>query len=112
MGVAHREPAARHRPGAGAGQGLAGDGSVLAITARVGVAIVSGHTLGGPDPDERATLALASAMRHPGIAAAIASLNVPDEPRVLAAIMLYLLVATAGTSLYGVWRSRQPPAAS
>jgi hypothetical protein len=47
-------------------------------------------------------------MRHPGIAAAVASLNIPDEPRVPAAIVLYLLVATVGTSLYGVVRRRRP----
>jgi BASS family bile acid:Na+ symporter len=91
---------------------LVGDGSVLAIAALVVVAIVAGHAMGGPDPDERATLALASAMRHPGIAAAIASLNIPDEPRVPAAIILYLLVATVGTSLYGSWSKRRLPAGS
>jgi len=86
---------------------MVGDGSVAAIAALVGVAIAAGHGLGGPDADERTTLALASAMRHPGIAAAIASLNIPDEPRVPAAIILYLLVATVGTVLYGAWRGRR-----
>lgn len=86
---------------------MVGDGSVAAIAAVVAVAIAAGHGLGGPDADERSTLALASAMRHPGIAAAIASLNIPDEPRVPAAIILYLLVATLGTVVYGAWRKRR-----
>jgi BASS family bile acid:Na+ symporter len=72
---------------------LIGSGAALSIAMVVVIAIAAGHWLGGPDPDERSTLALASAMRHPGIAMAIASLNVPQEPRVPAAVILYLLTA-------------------
>lgn len=87
--------------------GLVGDGTLAAAAALVAVALAAGHALGGPDADERATVALASTMRHPGMAAAIAAVNVPDEPRVPAAILLYVLVATAGTALYGAWRRRR-----
>jgi|APFre7841882724_1041349.scaffolds.fasta_scaffold133272_1 BASS family bile acid:Na+ symporter len=52
-------------------------------------------------------VSLASAMRHPGIAMAIASLNVPEEPRVPAAVILYLLIAAIATSVYGAWWKRQ-----
>jgi len=86
---------------------LIGSGAALSIAMVVVIAIAAGHWLGGPDPDERSTLALASAMRHPGIAMAIASLNVPEEPRVPAAIILYLLIAAIATSVYGAWWKRQ-----
>jgi BASS family bile acid:Na+ symporter len=86
---------------------LVADGAILAIALTVGAAIVAGHWLGGPDADERATLAIASAMRHPGVALAIATLNVPEEPRIPAAVLLYLLVATAATTAYGLWTKRQ-----
>jgi BASS family bile acid:Na+ symporter len=85
---------------------LVGGGTLLAIAAVVATAILAGHVLGGPDPDERSTLAIASAMRHPGIALAIATQNVPDEPRIPAAVILYVLVAAVATSLYGAWRKR------
>jgi BASS family bile acid:Na+ symporter len=90
---------------------LIGDGAVAVICVVVIAAIVLGHVLGGPDPDERSALAFASAMRHPGIAAAIASLAVPEEPNVKAAILLYLLVAVVATSIYGVLRRRRTAAA-
>jgi len=80
--------------------GLVGDGSLLAIGALALIAIGAGHWLGGPQPDERSNLAIASAMRHPGIAIAVATANDPGEPRVAAAILLYVLVATVLTSLY------------
>lgn len=91
---------------------LVGDGTLVAIAALVAVALAAGHALGGPDADERTTLALASTMRHPGVAAAIAAVNVPDEPRVPAAILLYLLVAVAGTAAYGAWTRRRVAAGS
>jgi BASS family bile acid:Na+ symporter len=86
---------------------LIGDGAVAVIAMVVVAAIAAGHALGGPDPDERTTLAFASAMRHPGIAGAIATLSVPEEPHVQAAIVLYLLIAVVATSIYGVLRKRQ-----
>lgn len=89
---------------------LIGGGAAAAIGMVIVAAIAFGHLLGGPDPDERSTLAFASAMRHPGIAAAIASLSVPEEPRVQAAILLYLLIAVVVTSIYGALRGRQAAA--
>lgn len=86
---------------------LVGNGSVLAIAFVIVVAIAIGHVLGGPDPDERTTLAVASAMRHPGIALAIATQNFPQEPRGPAAILVYLLLAIVATTLYGAWRKRR-----
>lgn len=91
---------------------LVSGGTVTAIVMVVIAAIAAGHALGGPDPDERTALAFASSMRHPGIAAAIASLSVPEEPRVQAGILLYLLIAVVATSIYGVLLGRWTAAKS
>jgi BASS family bile acid:Na+ symporter len=90
---------------------MVGDGGVAAIALVVVTAIAAGHVLGGPDPDERTALAFATAMRHPGIAVAIAGLAVPEEPRVQAAILLYLLIAVVATSIYGLLHKRRARAA-
>ena len=87
--------------------GLIGDGSLLAIAVLAAIAIGAGHWLGGPEPSERSNLAIASAMRHPGIAIAVATANDPGEPRVGAAVLLYVLVATVLTSLYVVATRRR-----
>lgn len=80
---------------------LVGNGTVLAIAAVVAVALAAGHWLGGPDPGDRRSLAIASAMRHPGVALAIVRRNFPEEALVPAAILLFLLVGTVATSVYG-----------
>lgn len=89
---------------------LAGDGSVLAIAALVACALAAGHALGGPEKDERSTLAIATANRHPGIALAIATFSVPEVTHVGAAVLTYLLVSLVLTTLYGVFTrpSRRP----
>ena len=86
---------------------LVGDGSVLAITALVVCAIAAGYALGGPNEDERSTLAIATAMRHPGLALAIASFNVPEASHVGAAVLLYLLVSVVLTTLFGTIEKRR-----
>jgi BASS family bile acid:Na+ symporter len=71
--------------------------------------VAAGHWLGGPEPSDRAIFAIGSAMRHPGIAIAVASANVPQEQRLAAAILLYVLVSFAITSFYGVLIRRRHP---
>ena len=85
---------------------LIGNGTLLAIAAVVVAAVASGHWLGGPDAQDRTALAIASAMRHPGIALAIAHINFPDDKLIPAAILLFLLVAAIVTTLYGKLRNR------
>lgn len=83
-------------------------GALLPMAALAAIAIGAGHWLGGPDRSDRAILAIASAMRHPGVAIAVATANVPEEPRLLAAILLYMLVAVLLTSLYAAAVKRRP----
>lgn len=85
---------------------LAYNGAAWVIAAVVVAAMAVGHLLGGPHADERSALAMASAMRHPGVALAIIGLNAPDEPGAAAGVLFYLLIATLLTTLYGLWVRR------
>jgi BASS family bile acid:Na+ symporter len=79
---------------------LIAGGALLAMLALSLIAVGAGHWLGGPDPSDRSVLAIASAMRHPGVAIAVGTANVPEEPQLTAAILLYALVAVIVTSVY------------
>ena len=88
---------------------LLGGGVLLAVIGFVILAaIVAGHLLGGPDREDRAALAIASAMRHPGVALAILKANAPDE-KVVPALLLYVLVALVLTAVYSAVRKRLDP---
>jgi len=66
-----------------------------------------GHAIGGPGPEERTSLAIATVTRHPGLALLIASTNFPDRPEAPMAILTFV----AGTALaaipYTAWRRWQ-----
>ena len=81
--------------------------AMLAIVGMAAIAVGAGHWTGGPNPSDRLILAFASAMRHPGLALAVATANLPHEPRMLAAILLYVLVALTMTTLYAAVVRRQ-----
>jgi BASS family bile acid:Na+ symporter len=85
---------------------LIGDGTLVAILAVVGVGLAAGHLLGGPEADDRRALAIASCMRHPGVAMTIGRLNFPDEPLVPGGILLFVIVAAIATTVYGKWTLR------
>jgi BASS family bile acid:Na+ symporter len=85
---------------------LVGNGTVLAVATVVAVGLAAGHWLGGPDPGDRTALAIASSMRHPGLALAIARLNFPEEKLVPAAVLLFIVVNVLVTLPYGAWRRR------
>jgi BASS family bile acid:Na+ symporter len=88
-----------------------GDGTILAIAAFVAIGLLVGHLLGGPDSADRTTLALSTASRHPGAAAAIASINFPQERAVIAALLLYLIIGGVVSALYLRWRKAHAPSA-
>jgi BASS family bile acid:Na+ symporter len=75
------------------------------------VGIAAGHILGGPNADDRTVLAVATAMRHPGVAMAIATANFPGQRLPAAAVLLYLLVSAVVFVPYAWWRKRQHSAA-
>jgi BASS family bile acid:Na+ symporter len=85
---------------------LLGNGTALAIVAIVGAAILAGHLLGGPDPDDRTALAVASATRHPGIALLIGKTSFPAAP-VAPAVLLFLIVGLLAALPYQVWSKKR-----
>lgn len=86
---------------------LIGNGTVIALMAFVLVGLTIGHFLGGPAPENRASLALSTATRHPGIALALAAANFPEERLVTAAVLLYLIVNAVVSIPYLLWTKRR-----
>ena len=87
---------------------LIGNGTLLAMAAVTAIGLAGGHLLGGPDLRDRSTLAIASSIRHPGIAMMLANANFTDK-RVTAAVLLFLLVGLAVSIPYRMWIKRQMP---
>jgi BASS family bile acid:Na+ symporter len=90
---------------------LLGNGELVFIALFAVIGLFVGHNLGGPDPDNRTVLGLATALRHPGVAVAIATINFPDQKSVFAALVCYLIVAAAISTPYVKWRIRVHAAA-
>ncbi len=86
---------------------LIGNGTLAVFVAFVAAGLAVGHFLGGPGPDERTVLAIASAMRHPGVAIAIVAANFPEQKLAIAAIGLYLIVCALASLPYVLWRKHQ-----
>jgi BASS family bile acid:Na+ symporter len=86
---------------------LIGNGTLAALIAFIVVGLIVGHLLGGPSPDERVTLALCTACRHPALALAMAAANIPQEHNVISAILLYLMLSALLTTPYIFWQRRR-----
>jgi BASS family bile acid:Na+ symporter len=83
---------------------LIGNGTLIAIAGFVLAGLTFGHLLGGPDPEDRASLGLSTASRHPGVALAIADANFPQHKQLIfAALLLYLVVSAILTIPYLNW---------
>ncbi len=63
------------------------DGTVLSLAGFALAGCFIGHALGGPEPDNRPVLALATASRHPAVAMAIAHANFPEQRLAGAAVV-------------------------
>lgn len=85
---------------------LVGNGAVFAIVVTVLAGLAAGHFLAGPDPSTKMEIALAAALRHPGLAALIARENFPDV-KVELSIILYLLTAAATSLVYQAWMAKR-----
>jgi BASS family bile acid:Na+ symporter len=88
---------------------LIGNGTVLALAAFVLVGLACGHVLGGPVPQNRTALAIATASRHPGVALILAKANFPEEKLAVAAVLLYLIVNAVVAIPYLLWTKRRQP---
>ena len=85
---------------------LIGSGLMIVLIVFTLVGLAAGHLLGGPNPDDRTVLALATATRHPGVAAAIATINFPDQKAVGAVVICHLLIGAIVSLPYVSWRKR------
>lgn len=93
---------------AAAARVLAGVGAAgfLGCAAAVAVSLLLGHLLGGGDPRERTALAVASAMRNPGLALLIVQRSFPAQGVGLA-VVAYALTSLVVVGGYVRWRRRQ-----
>lgn len=83
--------------------------SFVTVAGLVVAALALGHWLGGPGPGDRATLAIATAARFPGVAAVIAASSFPDKNAVVI-IVTYMIVTIPLIQVYARWSRRQAPA--
>ncbi len=79
---------------------------VAALAVLMIAAAAIGHVLGGPNPHEQTTLAVACATRHIGVAAAVA-LTFPG-PGLIVILTVYVLASTMVFLPYLRWRRRTP----
>lgn len=76
---------------------------LTAIVVVTVAALAIGHALGGPDPAMRTAVATISAVRNPGLALLVATLNAAP-PAINATILAYLLVSVVVVAPYAAWR--------
>jgi BASS family bile acid:Na+ symporter len=86
---------------------LCGNGTVAAFAAFILAGLIAGHLLGGPDASDRRMLALATAIRHPGVALTILGSIFAEPKLVQAAVLCYMIVSGILSALYLVWRRRR-----
>jgi BASS family bile acid:Na+ symporter len=80
--------------------------TVVAFVVFTSLGLAFGHIMAGPDPDDSRVLALASALRHPGIALAIASANFPSL-QFGAVTIVYLIIGAIVCIPYLKWMQRR-----
>lgn len=85
---------------------LVGDGTLLALAAFALVGIIAGHLLGGPNPENRPVLALATSARHPAMALAIAHANFPNQKAVGALVLVHVVLSAIIAMPYLNWIKR------
>jgi BASS family bile acid:Na+ symporter len=86
---------------------MIGDGTLIVLAAFTIIGVAAGHLLGGPDPDDRSVLGLATGTRHPGVALAIAGTMFPEAHMVIAVVLLHLVVGALVSGPYVKWRHRE-----
>jgi len=86
---------------------LVGIGGYVAVVLAAVAAILLGHLMGGPRPSTRTALAIACAVRNPGIALLVVQLNFPGRGAG-AVVLTYVLVSAVLLAMYGKWRGGGP----
>ena len=85
---------------------LVGDGTLFGLAAFATIGLIVGHLLGGPDPDDRPVLALATSARHPAVALAIAHANFPGQRLAAAVILIYVILSAILAIPYLSWHKK------
>jgi len=86
----------------------AGPRAALCVVLITLLALAVGHAMGGPHPQTRTAVAISCAVRNPGLALVVASVN--NAPAtVTATIVAYLVIAAFTVIPYVVWRRRAAP---
>ncbi len=85
---------------------LLGDGTLLAIVVATLLGLAVGHAMGGPQPEDRSVLALATAARHPAVAVAVGAASFPEQQLMPAAVLLAVLMSFLASAPYVAWRKR------
>jgi len=83
-------------------------GVYLVMAVVIAASIGIGHGLGPKDQQDRTTLAIESAARHPGLAMTIAALNFSPN-KALPVLIPYLVVFAILSTMYLHWRKRHIP---
>jgi len=83
----------------------AGPRVALAIAVLTVAALALGHALGGPDPGTRTAVAISSALRNPGLALLVATIN-GAAPAATRTVLTYLVVAALTVAPYAIWHQR------
>jgi bile acid:Na+ symporter, BASS family len=89
---------------------LVGDGTLITLAAFALIGIIVGHLLGGPDPDDRPVLALATSSRHPAVALAIGHANFPNQKLAGALVLIYFLLSAMLAAPYLSWAKKSQAA--
>jgi BASS family bile acid:Na+ symporter len=88
---------------------LSGDGTLVVMAAYAIGTLLAGHVLGGPVRENRHTLALSAATRHPAIALSLAQANFADQRLAVPAVLLLVVVTGAMSAPYlALIRRRHP----
>jgi len=83
----------------------AGPRIAVAIALVTALALAAGHALGGPAAGTRTAIAISSALRNPGLALLVATLN-DAAPAVTRTVLAYLVVSAVTVVPYALLRSR------
>ncbi len=83
----------------------AGPRVAAAIVVATLLALLVGHVLGGPDPATRTATAISSAVRNPGLALLVATVNAASS-EIIATVLAYFVIGALTVIPYGVWRRR------
>jgi predicted Na+-dependent transporter len=84
---------------------FAAPSTIAAIIAITLAALAVGHAMGAPSADTRTAVAMASAMRNPGLALLVAAAN-SAAPEMIATVMACALWSAVTVTPYAVWRAK------